>query len=154
MFELETPFWELVARGAYLFIGFMILFRVLPRRTGGKMGPMDLVFLLLITEAASHSLGEFSSLADGTVQIATFMGLNYLSNRLAYAFPAFRHIVEQSPLPIVKEGEVIPDNLRQEALTLNELFGHLRLEGVDDLAKVKLAQVESDGRLSVVQVDR
>ena len=54
MFQLETPILELMLRGAFLFILFMVLFRLLPRRTGGELAPMDLVFLLLITEAASN----------------------------------------------------------------------------------------------------
>jgi uncharacterized membrane protein YcaP (DUF421 family) len=151
MFELETSLWELIARGALLFLGFMFLFRVLPRRTGGEMAPMDLVFLLLITEAASHSLGDYSSLTDGAVQIGVFVALNYLTNKLSYFFPAFQRLVEQPPLPIIKDGRVITSNLKKEALTLDELLGHLRLEGVDDITDVKSAHVESDGRLSVVK---
>lgn len=50
MFELETPLLELVARGAILFLGFMFVFRILPRRTGSELSPMDLVFLLLVTK--------------------------------------------------------------------------------------------------------
>ena len=42
MFQLETPLLELIARGTFLFILFMVLFRLLPRRTGGELAPMDL----------------------------------------------------------------------------------------------------------------
>jgi len=151
MFELETPFWELVARGAFLFLLFVILFRILPRRTGGEMAPMDFVFLLLITESASHSLGDFTSVTDGTIQILTMMALNYLTNRLSYRFPIIERLLEHSPLPVVKDGQPIRENLRKEAVTEDELMGSLRLEGIDDLAQVKLAHVEGDGRFSVVK---
>lgn len=152
MFELEYPLWELIARGVFLYILFIVLFRVLPRRTGGELSPMDLVFLFLITEAASHSLGDFSSLADGTVQILTFMALNYSMDKLAFAFPAFERLVEHSALPIIKDGQTIPANLKREALSPDDLMGHLRLQGVDDISQVKIAHVESDGRLSVVRI--
>lgn len=151
MFQLETPLLELIARGAFLFILFMVLFRLLPRRTGGELAPMDLVFLLLITEAASHSLGDYSSVADGTVQILTMMALNYLTNQLSFRFPWFERLAEHSPLEIVKDGKVIPRNLRKELLTPDELTGHLRLNGVDDIAQIRSAHIESDGRLSVVK---
>ena len=153
MFQLETPLLELIARGTFLFILFMLLFRVLPRRTGGELAPMDLVFLLLITEAASHSLGDYSSLADGTVQIVTMLALNYLTNRLSFHFRWFERIAEHDPLQVIKDGQLIPRNLKKEMLTADELMGSLRLSGVDDIAQVRSAHVESDGRLSVVTRD-
>lgn len=151
MFQLEYPLLELIARGAFLFILFMVLFRILPRRTGGELAPMDLVFLFLITEAASHSLGDFTSLTDGTVQILTFMVLNYATNKLSFHFRSFEQLVEHDPLPIIKDGKAIPANLRKEALTAEELMGGMRLNGIDDIAQVKLAYVESDGKLSFVK---
>ena len=153
MFQLETPLLELIARGAFLFILFMVLFRLLPRRTGGELAPMDLVFLLLITEAASHSLGDYSSGADGTVQIVTMLALNYLTNQLSFHFRWFEQLIEHRPLQIIRDGQTIPRALRKELLTPEELMGHLRLNGVDDISQVRSAYVESDGRLSVVTTD-
>ncbi|MDO5369505.1 DUF421 domain-containing protein [Paracoccus sp. (in: a-proteobacteria)] len=150
MFQLETPLLELMARGAFLFILFMGLFRLLPRRTGGELAPMDLVFLLLVTEAAAHSLGDYTSLADGTVMILTLIALNYLTNRLSFHFPWFERVAEHSPLQIIKDGKTIPRNLRKELITPEELMGHLRLNGVGDISQVISAHVEGDGRLSVV----
>lgn len=153
MFELQTPLPELMLRAAFLFILFMVLFRILPRRTAGELAPMDFIFLLLITEAASHSLGDFDSLPDGTVQILTFMGLNYLTNKLSYHFPFFEKLVEHSPLPVIENGDLLRPNMRKEALTEDELMGGLRMEGIDDLAKVRKAHLEGDGRLSVVKTE-
>lgn len=153
MFQLETPLLELIARGTFLFILFMVLFRLLPRRTGGELAPMDLVFLLLITEAASHSLGDYSSLADGTVQIGTMLALNYLTNWLTFHHKWFERLAEHSPLPVIRDGRTIPRNMRKELITPEELLSHLRLNGIDDIAQVRSAHVEGDGRLSVVRVE-
>ncbi|MFC0339497.1 DUF421 domain-containing protein [Paracoccus niistensis] len=153
MFQLETPLLELIVRGAFLFVLFMVLFRVMPRRTGGELAPMDLVFLLLITEAASHALGDYSSLADGTVQIVTMLVLNYVTNRLSFHFRWFERMAEHEPLQVIKNGQTIPRHMRREALTPDELISHLRLNGIDDVSRVKSAHVEGDGRLSVVKMD-
>jgi len=152
MFQLETPLLELIARGAFLFILFMVLFRVLPRRTGGELAPMDLVFLLLITEAASNSMGGYESLADGMVVILTMVALNYIANRLSFAMPWFERMMEHAPLQIIKNGQTIPRNLKKELLTDDELMGSLRLNGIDDISQVRGAWIEGDGRLSVVKV--
>ncbi|HRO15816.1 MAG TPA: DUF421 domain-containing protein [Paracoccus sp. (in: a-proteobacteria)] len=153
LLQLETPILELMLRATFLFVLFMILFRILPRRTAGEMAPMDFVFLLLITEAASHSLGEFSSLADGTVQILTFMGLNYLTNRLSYHFPFMQKLLEHSPLPVVEDGRMLRRNMSRETLTEDELMGGLRREGIDDVAKARKVCLEGDGQLSVIRKD-
>ena len=153
MFGLETPLLELIARGALLFVLFLILFRLLPRRTGGELTPMDLVFLLLITEAASHALGDYSSLTDDAVQIVTLMALNLLTNRLSFSFRWFERLIEHPPLPIIEDGQTIPRNLRRELLTADELASHLRLHGIAQVSEVRSAHIESDGRLSVIKKD-
>lgn len=154
MFQLENSIPELMGRGAFLFILFMVLFRLMPRRTGGELAPMDLVFLLLITEAASNSMGDYSSLADGTVIILTMLALNYVTNRLSFALPWFERMMEHKPLQIIRDGQTIPRNLKREMLTADELMGSLRLNGVDDIAQVRSAWVEGDGRLSVVKKEK
>lgn len=153
MFQLETPIPELMLRTTFLFALFLVLFRILPRRTAGEMAPMDFIFLLLVTEAAAHSLGDFSSLADGTVQILTFMGLNYLTNRLTHRFPAVERLLEQPPLVVVQDGRMLRRNMRREFLTEDELMSSLRREGIDDLARVKRAYLDGDGHLSVIPRD-
>ena len=39
---------ELLVRGTVLYVGILVLMRIMPRRTGGELAIMDLVFVLLI----------------------------------------------------------------------------------------------------------
>lgn len=50
IWALETPVAELLVRAAVLYFGILLLLRVMPRRTGGELGTMDLVMILLVTE--------------------------------------------------------------------------------------------------------
>jgi uncharacterized membrane protein YcaP (DUF421 family) len=45
-------------------------------------------------------------------------------------------------------------NMRRELITEEELWARLREQGVDDLAKVKLPQIEPDGSVSVIAAGR
>lgn len=144
---------EAVARGAVLYLAFVVLFRLMPRRTGGELEAMDLVFLLLITEAASHSLGEFTSIADGLAVIITMMLLNYLLNYLTHRVKWFEKLLSRPPVKIVEEGKILPSQMRREFITRDELMEHLRSEGISDVEKVKSAYVENDGKLSVQKYD-
>ena len=78
------------------------------------------------------------------------LALNYLTNQLSFHFRWFEQLIEHRPLQIIRDGQTIPRALRKELLTPEELMGHLRLNGVGDIAQVESAHVEADGRLSVV----
>lgn len=147
----ETPLLELFVRGTLLYFGLLALVRLMPRRTGGELAMMDLIFVLLIAEAAAHSLGGYTSLADGAVMIVTLMGWNWLVNALSYRVPAIERIVSAPPIEIIRRGKLLRRNMRREYLTEEELMSHLRTEGVDRVEEVKSACIESDGRISVVR---
>ena len=150
LFKIETSILELVIKGSAMYLGILLLFRVLPRRTGGEMAMMDLIFVLLIAEAATHSLGGYSSVTEGFIVIGTLMAWNYLFNFLSYHIPFVEKMVSPPPLQIIKNGKLLKRNMRREYLTEEELTDHLRLEGIDDVDDVKAAYVEGDGKISVI----
>lgn len=150
LFKIETAIPELIIKGSIMYLGILLLFRVLPRRTGGEMAMMDLIFVLLITEAATHSLGGYSSVTEGFIVIVTMMAWNYLLNYLSYHIPFVEKMVSPPPLQIIKNGKLIKRNMRREYLTEEELTDHLRLEGIDKVDNVKAAYIEGDGNISVI----
>jgi uncharacterized membrane protein YcaP (DUF421 family) len=150
VFAPETPLLELIARGFVLYLGILALMRLLRRRTGGEVAHMDLIFMLLVAEAAAHSMGHYSAVGDGLLVIVTFMALNYAVNALSYYVPAFKKLATLRPLEVVKDGKPLLDNMRREFLTEEELMSYLRQNGMDDLSKVKIAMIEAEGKLSFV----
>lgn len=150
----ETPLLELVARGSVLYLAVLLLMRVMPRRTGGELALMDLVFVVLIANAAANGLGDYSAVSDGIVLIATLMGWNYLLNVLSYRFRFIEWCVSPPPIPIVRDGRLLRRNMRRELLTEEELMEQLRREGIEDLDDVKAAFVESEGKITAVRRER
>ena len=153
LFQFESSVIELILRGVVLYFGILVLLRILPRRTGGELETMDLIFILLISEGASHSLGDYTSLTDGFIVIVTLLGCNYLVNALTYYFPAFEKLIEPRPLPIVKNGKLLRRNMRRELITTGELMEHLREEGLEDYKNIKIARVEADGKISIIKME-
>lgn len=151
LFILETPLLELVARGTLLYTGILVLFRFMPRRSGGEMALMDLIFALLIVSAVSHSLGNYTSIADGLFLVLVTMGWNYVLNALSFRIPLVEKLLSPSALPVVKDGKLLLRNMRREFLTREELHTCLREHGVEDLADVKIARIEGDGSISVIK---
>lgn len=150
VFAPEKPLLELIVRAAVLYLAILAFMRLLPRRTGGEVARMDLLFMLLVAEAATHSVGDYSSIADGLIVIVAFMAMDYAVNALTYYVPPLEKLVTPRPLPVVKEGKPIHENMRREFLTQEELMSYLRQNGMDDLSAVKIAMIEGKGKISII----
>lgn len=150
-FKLETPLFELILRGSILYLTILLFFRVIPRRTGGDLATMDLVFLIIIGNAAGRALGDFDSLTDALVVIATLIACNYVLNILSYYFHPIERLISAPSLQIIKKGRVLRRNIRREYITEEELMTHLRRNGIDDVRKVKAAFIDGEGRLDIIR---
>lgn len=150
LLKIEVPVAELVLRGSVLYLGILLLLRVMPRRTGGEMATMDLLFIVLIAEATTHSLGGYSSITEGFIVILTLIAWNFTLNSLSYYIPFVEKLVSSPPLQVVQDGKLLRRNMRREFLTEEELLEHLRREGIEDIKDVKFAYVEADGHISFI----
>lgn len=54
------------------------------------------------------------------------------------------------PLELTRDGRVLASNLGREFITREELLAQLRQQGVERPEEVRLAVMESDGRISVL----
>jgi uncharacterized membrane protein YcaP (DUF421 family) len=145
---------ELFLRGTVLYLVLYALLRVLVRRHVGAIGVPDLLVIVLIADAAQNAMaGEYKSITEGIVLCATIIGWSVLFDWLAYRFKSLRGILEAGPLPVIKDGRMLPRNMRQEFLSRDDLLSQLREHGIDDPADVALATMEPDGQISVVRKD-
>jgi uncharacterized membrane protein YcaP (DUF421 family) len=151
MFVPQIPMFETVARGSLLYFGILILMRIMPRRTGGELATMDLIFVVLIAQSATHALGDSASITDAMTLILVFTAWNYLINALSYRIPLIEKLVSSPPLRIVRDGRILRRNMRREFVTEEELMASLRQQGIDDIGDVKAAFVEGEGQITVVR---
>jgi uncharacterized membrane protein YcaP (DUF421 family) len=143
---------EIVVRGSLMYLGLFVILRFMARRQAGHFGPADLLVIVLIADAAQNGLGkDYQSVSEGFVLVATIVGWEYLLDWIAYRFPAVRPVLKPLPLVLVKDGSIVETAMRKEMLSIDELASQLRLQQVDDVAKVRIARLEGDGRLSVLR---
>lgn len=152
LFSLDIPLSEIIVRGSVMYIALFVLLRIILKRQAGSLGMTDLLLITLIADASQNGMaGEYRSLPAGIMLVATIIFWSYAFDWLAYKFPWFTRLVEPAPLPLIKEGKLLYRNLRRELITEEELMSKLREQGLDDLAEVKQAQMESDGQISIIQ---
>lgn len=151
LFVVETPVLELIVRGTILYFTILVLMRFMPRRTGGELATMDLIFLLLIAEAASNAFGEYTSISEGLVLVLVLMGWNFIVNAASYRFRFIEKLVSSPPIQVIRDGRMLRRNMRREFLTEEELMSSLRLQSIASVDEVKAAYIEGEGALTVVR---
>lgn len=154
VFEADTALLELIARGSVLYFAILLLLRLMPRRTGGELATMDLIFIVLIAHAAALAMGDYKTVADGFVMIVTLMTWNYLVNALSYRIDFIEWLVSSPPLQVVRDGKLLRRNMRREFLTEEELMSHLREDGFENISDVKAAYIEGEGQITAVGVKK
>lgn len=154
MFAPETPLLEIFIRGTILYLGLFLMLRFVLKREAGTVGITDLLLIVLLADAAQNAMaGDYHSITDGLFLVATLVFWAYTLNWLGYHFPAIQRLVHPPSLLLVKEGQMMLRNMRHELVTRDELESMLREQGVDDIAQVKEAYLEGDGKISVVTKD-
>jgi uncharacterized membrane protein YcaP (DUF421 family) len=154
MFALDTPLLEIVIRGTVVYLALFMLLRFVVKREVGTVGIADLLVIVVIADAAQNAMaGTYTSITDGILLIGTIIFWNVALDWLAFRVPAVRRVIEPQPVPLVKNGAIIRRNMRKVLLTDDELMSQLRLQGCDDLSKIKESYMENDGRISIVERD-
>lgn len=152
LFVPDTPVLEIVLRGTLIYAVIFFLVRLIPNRQMGGIGMNDLLLVVLIASGATNALaGDYKSITNGVVLVATLIFWSYLFNWLGHRFPRLHRLFHPIPKLLVRDGQVQHDNMREELVTEEELLGQFRRKGVSDVSNVKEAYVESDGQVSVVE---
>lgn len=152
MFSSTTPVLEIVLRGTFLYLGVVLLMRIVGQRESGGLTVTDLLVVILIGEAVTHSMTESHlSIPEGLILAATLLGWSIVLDALAYRFPTFGRLLKAGPKPLIEDGAINAKTLRREFMSRTELDAQLRLHGVEDVAEVRRAYLEPNGMISVLK---
>jgi uncharacterized membrane protein YcaP (DUF421 family) len=143
---------EIVVRGSLMYLGLFVILRFMARRQAGHFGPADLLVIVLIADAAQNGLGkDYGSVTEGLALVLTIVAWEYLLDWISWRVPSTRPYLTPPSLTLIRDGRLIPQNLRKEMITEDELKSQLREQDVEDYGDIKLATLEGDGRLSVLK---
>ena len=142
---------ELVVRGSVMYLLILAGFRIF-RRDAGSLSVSDLLVVVLIADAAQNGMaGEYKSLTEGVVIVATIFAWNYILDWLAYRSRFVYWLLHPPSLLLIRNGQIQFRNLRSQLITKDDLLEQLREQGVEGVERVKACFLESDGRMSVIR---
>jgi uncharacterized membrane protein YcaP (DUF421 family) len=151
---LQLPVMEKVLRAAVGYAFLLIAFRLLGRRELGRLTNFDLVVVLVVANVMQNAMiGDDNSLTGGLIGAATVLGLNAVVAAAVYVSRRVERLVDGDPVIIVADGRLLRSRLRRELITENEVLAAARNVGIQELADVRLAILESTGEINVFPVE-
>lgn len=149
IFEMTVPVSEVILRGTLIYLGVVILIRIVGQRETGSLSIPDLILIVLISEAVSNGFAaDDDSLTTGAVLVLTIVGWSVVLDALAYRFPLFRKVMKPSKRPLIQDDELNMRLMRRELLTRAEIEAQPRLQGIESVADVERAFLEPSGQIS------
>ena len=138
-------------RGAGVYMIMLIVIRLLGKRTVGNFSAFDLLVALMLGEVVDEIIYGDVPFVQGMVSIVVITALKILTTWLSYRNQKASSILEGVPTKLVEHGELFHEGMRKEWLTEADVEAFLRLEGVEDMREVKIANMEVDGQVSVIK---
>lgn len=151
LWKTAQPWWEFVLRGLLVYGFLLIGLRLTGKRQVGQLAPFDLVLLLVLSNAVQNSMNAGdNTVAAGFILVATLLAANGVLSWITWRSKKAETLLEGRPQILVHNGQVDETMLAAERITRHELMAAVRQAGVSDLAEVRVAILETNGRINVV----
>ncbi|MCA9518381.1 MAG: DUF421 domain-containing protein [Myxococcales bacterium] len=141
---------EVVGRTVLLFLFALFLVRMLGKRALGQVSPYEFVVLIAMGSALGDPMFYPNvALLPPMITMAVIVGMQRLVSRISERSERVERFVEGESRACVRDGEGVHGALSHEVVAFDELAMMLRQKGIENLAEVRLAILETSGQLSV-----
>jgi uncharacterized membrane protein YcaP (DUF421 family) len=143
---------DIAIRAIVAFIVILGLTRVVGRRELSSMEPFDLILLVVVGDLVQQGVTQNDESVTGILIVISVIGLMTVAVAyLNWRFRALRPILEGGLVVLIEDGSVIERNLRRERLTVEEVESEARQQQIESLDQVRLAVLETNGRISFIE---
>jgi uncharacterized membrane protein YcaP (DUF421 family) len=145
---------DIVLRAVVIFFVLLVVMRAVGRRELNTMEPFDVILLVVIGDLVQQGVTQSDySLTGAVTVIATITLLTVSTSYLSFRFRRLRPLLEGAPLVLLQDGRPIERNLRRERITVEELRSAARQQQIGSLDDVRIAILETDGRISFIPAE-
>ena len=145
---------EIVVRATVVFFGLFLLTRGLRKRALAELAPFEMLLLVVLGDIVQQGVTQEDYSVTGAVLAAGTFGFwvtvmtwgTWRSQRV-------RRIVDGVPIVLVQDGRPVDAALRLEHMPIDEILEAARQQGIDDLARIRLAVLEPSGRISIIRTE-
>ena len=149
--------WEGVIRAAVLsavgYIALLVMLRVSRKRTLAQMNAYDFLYVVIVGELLAITILEHEvSLVQGLAAVAVLIAIQVFISWITARSKAAERLINGEPTLLLRRGRFLPEAMKEQRVTEEDILSAVREEGVADLADVEAVVLETNGAFSVVHV--
>jgi len=146
---------EKIVRPLIVYIFLLIAFRVFGKRQLGQLTSFDLIVLLTISNVVQNAMiGNDNSISGGLIGATTILVVNLVLAYLTFRYRRIERLVEGESTLLIQNGKVLPQNLKKELVTEDELRRALLRNEIDpdtEMASLKRVELDADGQITILR---
>lgn len=140
----------ILIRTLIVYFSLTLVLRLMGKRQIGEMEVTDLVTTLLLSEIASLPVTNLDiPISYAIIPMITLLGLEVGSSMLLIRFPKSKKLLSARPAILIHNGVLDQKILKDTRMTLEELMGEVRQNGLCDIHEVKDAILEKNGKITI-----
>jgi uncharacterized membrane protein YcaP (DUF421 family) len=151
---IHNPYLEIIVRALSVYIFMIIAIRIFGKKELAQLSVIDLVFILLISNAVQNAMvGPDTSLSGGLIAAGALFAANFTLKKLLYNNTRLNKLIQGESILLVYKGNIQLSNCKKAEISMEELEAASREHGVKDIQHVDLAMLEVDGNISIISND-
>ena len=151
---IQNPYINILLRSLAVYVFMIVAIRLFGKKELAQLSIIDLVFILLISNAVQNAMvGPDTSLSGGLTAALALFAANYTLKRVLYKNKKISELLQGEAILLIYKGKVQEQNCSKAEITINELEAAVREHGTKDIQHVDVAMLEVDGNISIVSDD-
>lgn len=145
---------NIILRAISVYLFMIIAIRIFGKKELAQLSVIDLVFILLISNAVQNAMiGPDTSLDGGIVAAGALFLANYTLKRILYKNKKISELIQGEAILLIYKGVPNMNNCENAEISIEELEAAAREHGTKDIQGVDLAMLEIDGNISIISSD-
>lgn len=146
--------WTIFLRTVFIYFFLLVIMRMMGKREIGKLSVFDLIVSFMIADISAMAIDSEKPLFIGITTILTLALLQVLLSYLSLKSKRIREWTDGKPVMIIKNGEILDDEMAKARYNLDDLLVQLREKNIADVSDVEFAILETSGKLSVFEKEK
>nr|WP_253298307.1 YetF domain-containing protein [Paenibacillus sp. MSJ-34] len=122
------------------------MLRIAGKKTVAEMTGLEIITLLSMASVSGHAVAEDGPLRT-IIVLCIFVALLITVQFLAVKFNIIEKLFMGKATPVIKEGKIIPENLKKLRMSVDQLEAKMREKGIESFSDVKTGTIEISGHL-------